>query len=31
LEATLGCVRLLDEEIEWLYDNVQVGTKVYIY
>jgi hypothetical protein len=29
--ATHGCVRLRDEDIEWLYENVPVGTKVYIY
>lgn len=29
--ATHGCVRLLDEDIEWLYDQVPVGTPVYIY
>jgi hypothetical protein len=29
--VTHGCVRLRDEDIEWLYDNVPVGTKVYIY
>lgn len=29
--ATHGCVRLLDEDIEWLYQNVPVGTAVYIY
>jgi hypothetical protein len=31
MAATHGCVRLHDEDIEWLYDNVSVGTKVYIY
>ena len=31
LAATHGCVRLRDEDIEWLYDNVPVGTAVYIY
>jgi hypothetical protein len=31
LAATHGCVRLRDEDIEWLFDNVPVGTKVYIY
>jgi L,D-transpeptidase-like protein len=31
LAATHGCVRLRDEDIEWLYENVQVGSKVYIY
>ncbi len=29
--ATHGCVRLLDEDIEWLFDQVPVGTPVYIY
>ena len=29
--VTHGCVRLSDDDIEWLYDNVPVGTKVYIY
>jgi hypothetical protein len=29
--ATHGCVRLLDEDVEWLYDQVPVGTPVYIY
>jgi lipoprotein-anchoring transpeptidase ErfK/SrfK len=29
--VTHGCVRLHDDDIEWLYDNVPVGTKVYIY
>ena len=28
---THGCVRLADDDIEWLYENVPVGTKVYIY
>jgi hypothetical protein len=31
LAATHGCVRLRDEDIEWLYDHVPVGTPVYIY
>lgn len=31
LAATHGCVRMRDEDIEWLYDHVPVGTKVYIY
>jgi hypothetical protein len=31
LAATHGCVRLGDEDIEWLYENVPVGTPVYIY
>ncbi|HYD51614.1 MAG TPA: L,D-transpeptidase [Gemmatimonadaceae bacterium] len=29
--ATHGCVRLRDEDIEWLYNNVPVGSKVYIF
>ena len=29
--VTHGCVRLRDEDIEWLYENVPLGTKVYIY
>jgi lipoprotein-anchoring transpeptidase ErfK/SrfK len=29
--ATHGCLRLRDEDIEWLYDYVPVGTKIYIY
>jgi lipoprotein-anchoring transpeptidase ErfK/SrfK len=29
--ATHGCVRLHDEDIEWLYNNVPVGAKVYLY
>jgi len=29
--ATHGCVRLHDEDIEWLYTFVPVGTPVYIY
>ena len=29
--VTHGCVRLRDEDIEWLYENVPVGTKVFIY
>ena len=31
LRATHGCIRLRDEDIEWLYENIPVGTKVYIY
>lgn len=31
LAATHGCVRLRDEDIEWLYENIPIGTKVYIY
>lgn len=29
--VTHGCVRMRDEDIEWLYENVPVGTKVFIY
>lgn len=29
--ATHGCLRLNDEDIEWLYSYVPIGTKVYIY
>ena len=29
--VTHGCVRLHDDDIEWMYENVPVGTKVYIY
>jgi len=29
--ATHGCIRLADADIAWLYENVPVGTKVYIY
>ncbi len=29
--ATHGCVRLHDDDIQWLYDHVPVGTRVYIY
>lgn len=29
--ATHGCVRLRDEDVQWLYDFVPVGTKVFIY
>ena len=31
MAATHGCIRLRDEDIEWLYENIPVGTKVYIY
>ena len=31
MRATHGCIRLRDEDIEWLYENIPVGTKVYIY
>ena len=29
--ATHGCIRLYDEDIEWLYQHVPVGTPVFIY
>jgi lipoprotein-anchoring transpeptidase ErfK/SrfK len=29
--ATHGCVRMGDEDIQWMYENVPVGTKVFIY
>jgi lipoprotein-anchoring transpeptidase ErfK/SrfK len=29
--ATHGCVRMTDEDIEWVYHHVPVGTKVYLY
>ena len=29
--VTHGCVRLHDEDVEWLYDNIPVGTKVYLF
>lgn len=29
--ATHGCIRLRDEDIEWLYEMIPVGTRVYIY
>jgi len=29
--ATHGCIRLRDDDIEWLYDMLPVGTKIYIY
>ena len=29
--VTHGCVRMRDEDIEWMYDNVPVGTRVYLY
>jgi lipoprotein-anchoring transpeptidase ErfK/SrfK len=29
--ASHGCVRMTDEDIEWMYRNVPVGTKVYLY
>jgi lipoprotein-anchoring transpeptidase ErfK/SrfK len=29
--VTHGCMRLADDDIEWVYNNVPVGTKVYIY
>ena len=29
--ATHGCIRLYDEDIEWLYQHVPVGTAVYVF
>ena len=29
--ATHGCIRLFDEDIEWLFNNVPAGTAVYIF
>ncbi|MDB4888083.1 MAG: ErfK/YbiS/YcfS/YnhG family protein [Gemmatimonadetes bacterium] len=29
--ASHGCVRMRDEDIEWMFHNVPVGTKVYLY
>lgn len=29
--ATHGCIRLYDEDIAWLFDNVPIGTRVLIY
>lgn len=29
--VTHGCIRLSDDDIEWMYENVPVGTRVYIY
>jgi len=29
--ATHGCIRLRDEDIQWLYEMIPVGTRVYIY
>jgi hypothetical protein len=29
--ATHGCIRLRDDDIEWLFDMIPVGTRVYIY
>jgi lipoprotein-anchoring transpeptidase ErfK/SrfK len=29
--VTHGCMRLADDDIEWMYENVPVGTRVYIY
>ena len=31
VSVTHGCIRLEDADIAWLFDNVPVGTKVYIY
>ena len=29
--TTHGCVRLREEDVTWLYENIPVGTRVYIY
>jgi lipoprotein-anchoring transpeptidase ErfK/SrfK len=29
--ATHGCIRLYDEDVEWLFQHVPLGTSVYIY
>jgi lipoprotein-anchoring transpeptidase ErfK/SrfK len=29
--ATHGCIRLRDDDIQWLYEMIPVGTRVYIY
>jgi hypothetical protein len=31
MAATHGCIRLRDGDIEWLYDHIPIGTRVYIY
>ena len=31
LAPTHGCIRLSDEDLEWLYRNIEKGTPVYIY
>ncbi len=31
LEPTHGCIRLSDEDLEWLYRHIEKGTPVYIY
>ena len=31
LEPTHGCIRLSDDDLEWLYRNIEKGTPVYIY
>ena len=31
LAPTHGCIRLSDEDLEWLYRNIEKGTAVYIY
>ncbi len=31
LAPTRGCIRLSDDDLEWLYRNVDIGTAVYIY
>ena len=29
--VTHGCMRLHDDDLEWVYDHISVGTRVYIY
>jgi lipoprotein-anchoring transpeptidase ErfK/SrfK len=29
--ASHGCIRMLKDDVLWMYDNVPVGTPVYIY
>jgi lipoprotein-anchoring transpeptidase ErfK/SrfK len=29
--ATHGCIRLRDQDIQWLFEMMPVGTRVYIY
>ncbi len=28
--ASHGCIRMLDEDVQWMYENVLAGTKVFI-
>jgi lipoprotein-anchoring transpeptidase ErfK/SrfK len=29
--VTHGCIRALDEDMEWLFDRVPIGTRVFIF